>query len=170
HVPTIWDRRKVTLDALDWARKGDGSLALERTLPNKVTLAALITLGKDGVRMEFRITNGSAEKLTGLRVQMCVLLGSLTGFEAPANENKVLAAPFAACKDATGKRWVIAGWERCGRAWGNPACPCMHADPVVADCLPGATERVRGWLSFYEGTDIEAELKRLKDVAFHPAT
>ena len=28
------------------------------------------------------------------------------------------AAPFAACKDATGKRWVITGWERCGRAWG----------------------------------------------------
>jgi hypothetical protein len=28
---------------------------------------------------------------------------------------------------------------------------------------------VRGWLSFYEGTDIDAELKRLKDLAFQPA-
>ena len=47
--------------------------------------------------------------------------------------------PFAACKDATGKRWVITGWERCGRAWGNPPCPCLHADPVVEDCPPGET-------------------------------
>ena len=74
--------------------------------------------------------------------------------------------PFAACKDATGKRWVITGWERCGRAWGNPPCPCLHADPVVEDCPPGETKGVRGWLSFYEGTDIDAELKRLKAVAF----
>ena len=122
--------------------------------------------GKDGVRMEFRVTNGSAEKLTGLRVQMCVMLAGLTGFDERTNDNKVFAAPFAACKDATGKRWVITGWERCGRAWGNPPCPCLHADPVVEDCPPGETRSVRGWLSFYEGTDIDAELKRLKAVAF----
>jgi peptidoglycan/xylan/chitin deacetylase (PgdA/CDA1 family) len=168
HVPTTWDRQKVTLDAMEWTRK-EGSLALERALPNKVTLAAFITPDKDGVRMEFRVSNGSADELTGLRVQMCVMLAGLTGFDKQTNENKVLAAPFAACRDATGKRWVITGWERCGRAWGNPACPCMHADPVVADCPPGATESVRGWLSFYEGTDIDAELKRLKEVAFKPA-
>jgi peptidoglycan/xylan/chitin deacetylase (PgdA/CDA1 family) len=169
HVPTTWDRQQVTLDAMEWTRKADGSLALERTLPNRVTLAAFITPGKDGVRMQFRVTNGGADRLTGLRVQMCVMLARLTGFDARTNENKVLAAPFAACKDATGKRWVITGWERCGRAWGNPPCPCMHADPVLEDCLPGATASVRGWLSFYEGTDIDAELKRLKEVAFKPA-
>jgi hypothetical protein len=154
---------------MEWTRKADGALALERTLPNKVTLAAFITPGKDGVRMEFRVTNGSAERLAGLRVQMCVMLARLTGFDERTNENKVFAAPFAACKDGTGKRWVIAGWERCGRAWGNPPCPCMHADPVVEDCPPGATKGVRGWLSFYEGADIGAELKRLKEVAFRPA-
>jgi peptidoglycan/xylan/chitin deacetylase (PgdA/CDA1 family) len=169
HVPTTWDRQNVTLDALEWTRKADGSLALERTLPNKVTLAAFVTPGKDGVRMEFCVTNGGAEKLTGLRVQICVMLGRLTGFDARTNENKVFAAPFAACKDATGKRWVIAGWERCGRAWGNPPCPCMHADPVLEDCPPGGTAAVRGWLSFYEGSDIDAELKRLKEAAFRPA-
>src|SRR5262249_3766527 len=98
HVPTIWDKQKVTLDALEWTRKADGSLALERTLPNKVTLAAFITPGRDGVRMEFRVTNGGAAKLTGLRVQMCVMLARLTGFDARTNENKVFAAPFAACR------------------------------------------------------------------------
>ena len=169
HVPTTWDKQGITLDAMEWTRKAEGALALERTLPNKVTLAAFLTPGKDGVRMEFRVTNGSAERLAGLRVQMCVMLAHLTGFDERTNENKVFAAPFAACKDSTGKRWVITGWERCGRAWGNPPCPCMHADPVLADCLPGATASVRGWLSFYEGTDLDAELKRLKEVAFTPA-
>lgn len=166
HIPTTWDKQKLTLDPLEWTRKPDGSLTLERILPNKVTLAAYTAPAKDGVRMEFRVTNGSAEKLTGLRVQMCVMLASLAGFDARTNDNKVFSAPFAACKDATGKRWVITGWERCGRAWGNPPCPCLHADPVVEDCPPGATRSVRGWLSFYEGADIEAELKRLKEVAF----
>ncbi|MBM3981308.1 MAG: polysaccharide deacetylase family protein [Planctomycetes bacterium] len=166
HVPTTWDKKKVALDPMEWTRKTDGSLALERTLPNKVTLATFVTPGKGGVRMEFRVTNGTAEKLTGLRVQMCVMLAGLTGFDERTNANKVFASPFAACKDATGKRWVITGWERCGRAWGNAPCPCVHADPVVEDCPAAQTRTVRGWLSFYEGDNIDAELKRLKDVAF----
>ena len=66
--------------------EADGVLSLDRTLPNKVTLSATVTPGKDGVRMEFRVTNGSAEKLTGLRVQMCVMLASLTGFDTRTNE------------------------------------------------------------------------------------
>ena len=41
-----------------------------------------------------------------------------------------------------------------------------HADPVVEDCSPRETEVVRGLLSFYEGTDIDAELKRLKAIIF----
>jgi peptidoglycan/xylan/chitin deacetylase (PgdA/CDA1 family) len=166
HVPTVWDRRKEALAPLEWSRHPDGSLSLERTLPNRVVLSSKVVPGRDGVRMEFRVSNGSERKLTGLRVQMCVMLAGLAGFERRSNDNKVFAAPFAACKDTTGKRWVIAGWQRCGRAWGNPPCPCLHADPVVEDCPPGQARGVRGWLSFYEGGDIRAELKRLKAVAF----
>ena len=166
HVPTTWDRKKVALEPMEWSRKPDGSLALDRVLPNRVTLSAMVLPGKDAVRMEFKVTNGSGEKLTGLRVQMCVMLAGLKDFDQLTNNNKVFAAPFAACKDATGKRWVITGWDRCGRAWGNPPCPCLHADPVVEECPPGETKSVRGWLSFYEGTDIDAELKRLKEIAF----
>jgi len=166
HVPTMWDRQRLPLDPLEWTRGKDGSLALERTLPNKVTLTSKVVPGKDGVRMEFTVTNGTSEKLTGLRVQMCVMLAGLTGFDKLTNDNKVFASPFAACKDGTGKRWVVTGWERCGRAWGNPPCPCLHADQVVEDCPPGESRSVRGWLSFYEGADIDAELKRLKAVAF----
>jgi hypothetical protein len=135
-------------------------------LPNKVRLGARVAPVKGGVRMEFRVTNGTSEPLTGLDVQMCVMLKGLAGFEGRTNRNKVFAAPFAACKDASGRRWVITGWQECGRAWGNPPCPCLHADPRVPDCPPGQTRAVRGWLSFYEGDDIRGELRRLKGVAF----
>ena len=37
---------------------------------------------------------------------------------------------------------------------------------VLAERSPGESRSVRGWASFYEGPDIEAELKRLAAVAF----
>jgi hypothetical protein len=40
--------------------------------------------------------------------------------------------------------------------------PCIHADPVFADCAPGETVRVRGRLWFFEGKDIEGELAAAK--------
>lgn len=166
HVPTTWDRQGVKLEPLEWMVSKEGTLTLERKLPNRVILTSKVVPGKDGVRMDFRVTNGSGEKLTGLRVQMCVMLAHLTGFDARTNDNKVFAPPFAAAKDTTGKRWVITAWERCGRAWGNPPCPCLHSDPVVEDVPPGESRAVRGWLSFYEGADIGDELKRLGRMAF----
>ena len=38
----------------------------------------------------------------------------------------------------------------------------MHSDPVLADCPPAETVRVRGRLWFYEGGDIEREIDRVK--------
>ncbi|HZY90794.1 MAG TPA: polysaccharide deacetylase family protein [Gemmataceae bacterium] len=166
HVPTVWDKQGVSLDALEWKRNADGSLEVERRLPNKVAFGAKVVAGRDGVRMELWVRNGSQEKLTGLRVQMCVMLKGLSGFAGRTIDNKVFARPFAACHDPARRCWVITGWEPCVRAWGNPPCPCLHSDPQVPDCPPGETRRVRGWLSFYEGTDIDAELRRLRDLAF----
>jgi hypothetical protein len=166
HIPTYWDRQKKTLEPLEWVRNKDGTYSLTRMLPNGVSMLTKVMPAKDGVRMEFAITNGSKATLTGLRVQMCVMLAGLTGFERQTNDNKVFASPFAACRDAKGNRWIVTGWERCGRAWGNPPCPCLHADPVMEDCPPGETRRVKGWVSFFEGAAVEPELKRLKNVAF----
>ncbi len=166
HVPTTWDRQQIELQPLEWTRHEGGTLTLDRELPNRVTLSSKITPSKDGVRMEFKVTNDSSEKLTGLRVQMCVMLAGLTGFTQQTNDNKILAAPFAACHDETKKRWIITGWQRCVRAWGNPPCPCLHSDPQVEDCPPGESKSLRGWLSFYEGPDIQTELTRLKSIAF----
>jgi hypothetical protein len=156
----------VSLDALEWKRNAEGPLNVERRLPNKVAFGAEVVPGRDGVRMELWVSNGSQERLTGLRVQMCVMLKGLSGFDGRTNDNKVFARPFVACHDPARRRWVITGWEPCVRAWGNPPCPCLHSDPQVPDCPPGETRRVWGWLSFYEGTEIDAELRRLRDLAF----
>ena len=48
------------------------------------------------------------------------------------------------------------------RPWGNDRCPCLHADPKIPDCEPGETQRLVGWLSFYEGDDLDAELERIE--------
>jgi peptidoglycan/xylan/chitin deacetylase (PgdA/CDA1 family) len=166
HVPTVWDEQGVTLPPLEWTTNPDGSLEVSRLLPNKVTLTSRVTPGRDGTRMEFRVTNGSSKTLTGLDIQMCVMLKGLSGFGLQSNDNKVFQSPFAAARDASGLRWVITAWDGCKRAWGNPPCPCIHSDPRLPDCPPGESKRVTGWVSFYEGPDIEAELKRLAGVAF----
>jgi hypothetical protein len=169
HVPTIWDRKRVNLSRLEWQRGEGGVLTSERRLPDGVAFGAKVTPGKDGVRMELWLKNGTKETLTGLQVQMCVMLRGLAGFDERSNDNKVFAPPFAACRDRPGKRWVITGWEPCVRAWGNPPCPCLHSDPRIPDCAPGKTERVRGWLSFHEGSDVQAELRRLRKFVFQEA-
>lgn len=168
HVPTIWDKQGVRLAVLEWNRDRRNALSLTREFPNQVSMTSRVRGTADGAQLEFSITNGSTQKLTELRIQMCGMLKSLTGFSEQTNDNKVLQSPFAACKDQTGKRWVILGFDHCKRAWANPPCPCLHADPQVPDCAPGETQTVHGWVSFYEGDDIAGELKRLETIAFQP--
>jgi peptidoglycan/xylan/chitin deacetylase (PgdA/CDA1 family) len=168
HVPTIWDEQSVHLAPLEWKQTSNGRFEVARTFPNRVTMSSSVAPEKDGTRFEFAITNGSETTLRGLDIQMCVMLKSLTGFDEQTNENKVFRSPFAAAHDRSGKRWLITGWDACKRAWGNAPCPCLHSDPKVADVGVGETRKVLGWVSFYEGTDIDAELTRLKAIAFRP--
>jgi hypothetical protein len=116
------------------------------------------------VMMKFGIKNKSKQTLTGLSAQMCVMLKSLRGFEDLTNDNKVFEPPFSACKDRTGRRWIITAWQQCGRAWGNPPCPCLHSDPKLPDCPPNGSVMVRGLVAFFEGTDVRTELGRLRTV------
>jgi len=37
----------------------------------------------------------------------------------------------------------------------------MHSDPLFPNCKPGETKQLKGWLSFYEGSDIEMEMERI---------
>jgi len=162
HVPTIWTKQGVELPRLEWQRRGDGSFELDRKLPNGIAYRAKVKPGPDAVRFELSLTNGTSAPLSDLRVQTCVMLKGTKGFEQQTNANKVFRSPYAACRSADGKRWIITAWDRCHRAWGNDKCPCLHSDPKFADCQPGETQRVQGLLWFFEGADLDSELRRLE--------
>jgi hypothetical protein len=166
HVPTIWEKQKVVLERTEWKRHDDGLLELERKLPNGIAFGTKVRAARDGVRMEMWLTNGTTEKLSDLRVQNCVMLKGATGFTQQTNDNKVFANPYVACRSPDGKRWVITAWDPCNRPWANAPCPCLHSDPKFPDCAPGETKRLKGWLSFYEGSDIQAEFRRLDDTSW----
>jgi hypothetical protein len=99
--------------------------------------------------------------LAGLSVQACVMFKGAAEFAEATGDNKVFSKPYAACRSNAADRWVITAWEPCERVWGNPPCPCIHSDPKFPDCKPGETVRLNGWLSFYEGKEIENEFQRI---------
>lgn len=166
HVPTIWSAQGIKLPPLEWNRQKDGRLEITRELPNRIAFGAKIIPHKDHVAMELWLRNGTGKTLTGLRVQNCVMLGYAKGFEAQTNSNKIFQQPFVAVRSQEGNRWIITAWEPCQRTWANPPVPCLHSDPQFPDCPPGETKRVRGWLSFYEGKEIEKEFARISRLAF----
>jgi hypothetical protein len=164
HIPTIWDQQGIKLPPLEWNRRPDGSLDCERALPNGIAFGSRVVPAAAAVHLELWLRNGTREKLTGLRVQNCVMLKAAAGFAAQTLTNKLFQAPYAAARSADGRRWIITAWEPCDRCWGNDRVPCLHADPKFPDCAPGETVRLRGWLSFYEGADLGAELKRIDKI------
>jgi hypothetical protein len=161
HVPTIWTKKNVTLPRQEWVRANDGSFTSERKLPNGIAFVARVISKPDHVRMAMKLTNSTDGKLSDLRVQQCVMLKGASGFAEQTNDNKIFEKPYVACGSTDRRRWIITAWSPCDRVWGNAPCPCLHSDPKFPDCPPGETCLVRGWLSFYEGTNIRAELQRI---------
>ena len=159
HIPSIWDAQNLWLDNIDWKREAS-ALSNSRTLPNQVSYGMRLTPSANAVEMELWLKNDSAQALTGLRVQVCVMLKGAPGFNRQTIANKRLTAPIAAVESEQGNRWILTAWERCGRVWGNTQCPCMHSDPLLPDCPAGQTVRVRGKLWFYDGNQIEEEISR----------
>ncbi|GAB4136429.1 MAG: hypothetical protein Tsb009_03470 [Planctomycetaceae bacterium] len=162
HVPTMWTKQKKPLKKLEWTHQKDGSLVMERTLPNGVKFGTKVIPAKNEVRMEMWLTNGSKEPLSNLRVQNCIMLKDAPEFAQRNNENKVVRAPYVAARSQAGNRWIITAWTPNKVTWANPPCPCMHIDPYFPDCKPGETKRIHGRIWFYTGTDIEGELDRLE--------
>ncbi len=163
HVDTIWTKTDTALEPMEWSRHADGSLDFERTLPNGIVFGTRVVPGRDAVRMESWLRNGTTNVLTGLRLQNCVMLKAAKGFHAQTGQNKVLRAPYAACRSEDGRRWIITAWDPLDGVWQNPPVPCMHSNGRLADCPPGQTVRARGWLSFYEGTNVAAEFERIEE-------
>jgi hypothetical protein len=137
HVPTIWSQQDIKLEPLEWKVGKDRRLEIERRLPNGIVFGAKVLPAKDAVRMELRLTNGTNQMLSDLRVQNCVMLKAAAAFEQQTNENKMFKSPYAVVRSTTGDRWIISAWEDCHRAWGNAPCPCLHSDPKFPDCAPG---------------------------------
>ena len=162
HIPTIFDKQGIKLPPLEWNRRTNGTLDLHRRLPNGISYSAKIVPGTDAVRMELWLTNGTMATLSDLRVQNCVMLKNAIGFNALTNANKVFSKPYVACKSDDGQRWIITAWEPCHRPWANAPVPCLHSDPKFPDCAPGESKRLRGWLSFYQGTNLHAEIDRIE--------
>ena len=162
HIDTIWSSKGINLPKLEWKRQIGGTLEIERELPNKIAFGVKVRPTKEAVRMEMWLSNGTKERLTDLRIQNCVMTKMAAGFEQQTGDNKVFKNPYAACRSGDGKRWIITAWENCHNPWGNENCPCFHSDPKFPDLEPGKTCRLRGWLSFYEGTDIEKEFERIE--------
>lgn len=162
HIETIWTSKGIILPKLEWKRQTDGTLDIERALSNKIAFGVKVRPTKQTVLMEMWLRNGTKKRLTDLRIQNCVMTKMAAGFGQQAGNNKVFKNPYAACRSDDGKRWIITAWENCHNPWGNEKCPCFHSDPKFPDLDPGQTYRLRGWLSFYEGTDIEKEFERIE--------
>ena len=161
-MPTVWSKQNIEMEKLEWNRREDGTFDMQRKLPNGIEFGTKVTPGREAVRMEMWLKNGTKEMLTGLRVQNCVMLKGALGFAGQHNDNKILKNPYVAVHNDDKNRWIITAWDPCDRPWANERCPCLHSDPKFPDCAPGETKRLRGWLSFYEGKDLEAELKRIE--------
>ena len=162
HVPTVWTEQGVPMQRLEWRQHEDGSLTHQRTLPNGIAFTSAVHPRADHVRMRMTLTNGTDAMLTGLRVQMCVMLRGAAGFTELTTDNKLLQEPYAAVHDPSRRRWILTAWKPIHRTWANPRCPCLHSDPKFPDCGPGETKTIDGWLSFYEGTDVESEIARIE--------
>ena len=160
HVPTIWSEQGVRLEPLEWKHL-ENALEFERKLPNDIVFASRVERLEQGVAMRIRLTNGTDQPLTGLRVQVCAMLKGLRGFTSQRPREQVIHGPFVAVKADRGDRWLITAWKPLHRAWANPPVPCIHSDPIFPDCPPGQTVNVEGGLWFYEGEAVEAEIARL---------
>jgi hypothetical protein len=162
HVPTVWTKQGVELPVQEWERRDDGTLLSRRRLPNGIEFAATVVPRNDYVAMTLTLTNGTSEALTDLRVQMCAMLKGAPGFTAQSNDNKRAIGAYAVAHEDGGRRWIISCWKPNHRTWFNERCPCLHSDPKFPDCAPRETKTLRGWLSFYEGEAIDAEVARIE--------
>jgi peptidoglycan/xylan/chitin deacetylase (PgdA/CDA1 family) len=163
HIATYWDSQNKVIDNVDWTRNPDGTFDYERSLPNEILFGAKVIPNASGVQLSMWLVNGTTETLTGLKTQVCAMLKGLEGFNRQSEEGRLFNPPVAAIESQQGGRWLLVAFDRCGRVWGNPPCPCIHSDPVFPDAAPGEKVEVRGALWFYEGNDIAGEVSRAKE-------
>lgn len=161
HIDTVWSKQKIILTKHEW-QFVDGNFQSVRRLPNGIEFGVKVCPRDDNLLMRMWLTNGTKEPLSDLRVQNCVMLKGMRDFDQQTNDNKQFTDGYAVASSIHGTRWIISGWDPLHRNWGNERCPCLHSDPKFADCPPGETVWLRGWFSFYAGSDIKGELQRVE--------
>lgn len=160
HIPTIWTDQSIQLPRLEW-KEQDDALTSTRKLPGGIVIQSEATGDGDAALMKLTLTNGTDQQLTGLRVQVCVMLKGAVGFNVQEKLESISAPPWVAIRSENSDRWIITAWQPNHRVWTNPPVPCIHSDPIFPDCAPGQTVTVSGGIWFYQGDDIRAELDRL---------
>lgn len=166
-IQTFWEQRNIALHPMEWTRSVKDTLSCERKLPNGIRFGTKAVASPKAVRFAMWLYNGTNQVLTDLHVQNCLMLKGASGFQRgrTLQENKFFFPPYVAARsEPTLDRWVITAWEPSDHLWANPLCPCIHSDPKFPDCLPGQTQRLHGWLSFYEGRDIQGEIGRIDNL------
>lgn len=149
HVPTIWDEQHVLIENRDWTIHPDGALENTWALPNGVRFgASVVPAHENGADLLLWLENGTADTLTGLRTQICVMLKGIPGFTAQSDANKTFTSDTATATADNGRK-VLVTFDHCTRAWGNAKCPCIHADPTLPDCPPGSRVEARGTIRFF---------------------
>ncbi|MBF0431292.1 MAG: hypothetical protein HQK83_08445 [Fibrobacteria bacterium] len=166
HINTIWDDVGIKLHKVEWTRHNDGSYEMRRKMPDSTVIGSFVIPSKTEVRFQQWITNNTQNTLRGLRVQDCLMLSMMPGFNELNDNNNVVSGGYIARHGGNQKHWVIMAFGPSGEAWTNPLVPCMHSNPTFPDCAPGETQKIRGWLSFYEGDDIQAELTRINAIGW----
>lgn len=160
HIPTIWTEKSIELPKLEWTEQSN-RLKVARELPNGIEIQSEAWENDGAAMMRLKLTNGTNETLTGLRVQVCVMLKGAVGFNVQETLDSVTAPPWVAVRSENTNRWIMTAWQPNQRVWTNPPVPCIHSDPIFPDCEPGKTVTVEGGLWFYEGDDLQGELQRL---------
>jgi peptidoglycan/xylan/chitin deacetylase (PgdA/CDA1 family) len=168
HIDTMWTKQGIPLARLEWKENKDGSLEMERTLPNQVVFGTKVFPGVNELKMQMWLKNGSKETLSNLRVQNCIMLKGAPDFcfKQKNDKNIVLEKPFVARRSNSSQQWIITAWTPCMKVWENPPCPCLHSDPQFPDCPPGESRELKGWFSFYEGDDVKKEIARIQSLGW----
>lgn len=162
HIPTIWDDQSIKIPRREWEATSNGFRS-RRELPNGIKIVSEVTPSGESARMKIQLTNGTKEKLTGMRVQVCTMLKGAIGFNVQERLQSVTKENFIAVKSENEDRWIITGWSPNHRVWTNPPVPCFHSDPIFPDCEPGETVTVSGGLWFYEGNNVTEEIENLSE-------
>lgn len=160
HVPTLWDRQKISIENSEWRVSDNGAYENNWVLPNGIEIGVTVTPLNDSVEMELTVYNGSKEDMEFINGQVCIMLKGASEFDEQTRDNKILNDAVAAVRSENGQRWILTAWDQLRRTWANPNCPCLHFDPVLDPCQPGEKVSVKGRIWFHEGEGLQKGVKR----------